>query len=207
MSKRVALYLRVSTNEQNTANQRLELEGWAKARGYAVTAVFEDKGLSGANGRDKRPAFDKLLKGAARRDFDVIAVWAIDRLGRSVQHLVTTLNELRATGVDLYIQKQALDTATPSGRAMFGMLSVFAEFEREMIVERIHSGLSRARGTGTRSGRAIGRPAIGDATRERIADLLTHRASVRAAAKATGASVGTVANVRRELVERGALAV
>lgn len=204
--KRVALYLRVSTTEQNTANQRHELEAWAAARGYTVVKVFEDHGVSGTKGRDKRPAFDKLLKGASRREFDVVAAWAIDRLGRSTQHLVETLNLLRETGVDLYLHKQALDTTTASGRAMYGMLSVFAEFEREIIVERVHAGIARARRDGTKSGKAIGRPTKSTATKEDVSTLLLASNSVRTVAKATRLSVGTVAAVRAELVAAGSLA-
>jgi DNA invertase Pin-like site-specific DNA recombinase len=122
MAKRVALYLRVSTGEQTTENQRLELEAVAARSGWEIVAVFEDAGISGAKGRDKRPGYDKLLKAATARKFDMIAAWSVDRLGRSLQDLIGFMNELRALGVDLYLHKQALDTSTPSGRAMFGML-------------------------------------------------------------------------------------
>ena len=206
MSKRVAIYLRVSTAGQTTANQRLELEAWANARGYDICGIYEDHGISGAKGRDKRPEFDRLLKDSTRRRFDLIAAWSVDRLGRSLQHLVETLNELNATGVDLYLHQQALDTTTPSGRAMFGMLSVFSQFEREMIVERVRSGMARAKTKGTRSGRAIGRPKIsGWATDGARAGLLAGQ-SVRETAKSAKLSVGKVAAIRRALVESGALA-
>jgi DNA invertase Pin-like site-specific DNA recombinase len=206
MSKRIAIYLRVSTAGQTTCNQRLELEAWAKARGYDISGVYEDHGISGAKGRDKRPEFDRLLKDSARRRFDVIAAWSVDRLGRSLQHLVETLNELNATGVDLYLHQQALDTTTPSGRAMFGMLSVFSQFEREMIVERVRSGMARAKSKGTRSGRAIGRPKVsGRAADGARAGLLAGQ-SVRETANAAKLSVGKVAAIRRALVVSGALA-
>ena len=103
MSRRCVFYLRVSTSEQTTQNQRIELERWAVARGYEVVDVYEDHGISGAKGRDKRPQFDRMLKDAARRKFDVLGAWSVDRLGRSLQHLVETLGELHATGVDLYL--------------------------------------------------------------------------------------------------------
>ena len=157
MTKRVAFYLRVSTGEQTTDNQRLELEAVARHRGWDVVQVYEDQGISGAKGREKRPQFDRMLKDAVRGKFDVLAAWAVDRLGRSLQDLVATLGELREAGVDLFLHQQAVDTTTPSGRAMFGMLSVFAEFERAMIQERVRAGLARARAAGKR----LGRPKVG----------------------------------------------
>jgi len=151
--KRVALYLRVSTKEQTVENQRRELEAVAARSGWDIVEVYEDAGISGAKGRDKRPGLDRLLKDATRRQFDMIAAWSVDRLGRSLQELAAFMNELRTLKVDLYLHRQALDTSTPSGRAMYGMLSVFAEFERAMIQERVHAGLARAKARGTKLGR------------------------------------------------------
>ncbi|MGZ4953545.1 MAG: recombinase family protein [Methylobacter sp.] len=152
-TKRVALYLRVSTTEQTTDNQRLELDAVIKRCGWKIVEVYEDHGISGAKSRDKRPAFARMMQDATRRRFDVIAAWSVDRLGRSLQDLVSFLNELHALGIDLYLHQQALDTSTPSGRAMFNMCGVFAEFERAMIQERVKSGLSRAKAKGKRLGR------------------------------------------------------
>ena len=205
MSKRCVFYLRVSTSEQTTQNQRIELERWSLARGYDVVDVYEDHGISGAKGRDKRPQFDRMLKDAARRKFDVLGAWSVDRLGRSLQHLVETLGELHATGVDLYLHQQALDTTTPSGRAMFGMLGVFSQFEREMIVERVRAGISRAKLKGTKSGKAIGRPAASNRKLELARDALIEGQSVRGAAVASKLSVGKVASIRRELCQTGSL--
>ena len=203
--KRVAIYTRVSTGEQTTANQAAELKAWAERCGHTVVKVYEDKGISGTKGRDKRPAFDAVLKGAVRREFDMLAVWSSDRLGRSLQHLIEVLQTIRETGIGLYIHTQALDTTTPAGRAMFGMLAVFGEFEREMIVARVNAGLARARQSGTKSGKAIGRPKGTDYDRKAIRAALVKGASVREAAKTTGASVGTTASVRKELVAAGSL--
>jgi DNA invertase Pin-like site-specific DNA recombinase len=150
---RAAIYLRVSTSQQRTTNQRRELEHVARQRGWEIVGVYEDTGISGAKGRDQRPEFDRLLKDAARVKFDIIAAWSVDRLGRSLQDLVAFLSELKATGRDLYLHTQGLDTTTPSGRAMFGMLSVFSEFERAMIVERVNAGLARAAASGIKLGR------------------------------------------------------
>ncbi|MPY74908.1 MAG: resolvase [Alphaproteobacteria bacterium] len=154
-TKRVAFYLRVSTGEQTTANQRRELEEVANRAGWAVTDVYEDAGISGAKGRNGRPAFDQMLKDATARQFDMIAAWAVDRLGRSLQDLVHFLDDLRSLRVDLYLHQQRLDTSTPSGRALFQMLGVFAEFERSMISERVKAGLAR---TDKKLGRPSGRP-------------------------------------------------
>jgi DNA invertase Pin-like site-specific DNA recombinase len=122
--KRVVLYTRVSTDQQTTANQLRELRRWAKHAGHTIVEVYEDKGVSGAKGRDKRPAFDAMLKAAVRREFDMLAVWSSDRLGRSMKDLLEVLQTLKETNIELYIQTQALDTTTPAGRAMFGMLAV-----------------------------------------------------------------------------------
>src|SRR5271163_156473 len=162
MTKRVGLYLRVSTkNGQTVENQRQALaEAINRRQGWVIVEEFVDHGISGAKGRDKRPAFDRLLKAVVRRKIDVVAAWSVDRLGRSLQDLIGFLGELNAAGVDLYLEKQAVDTTTPAGRALFQMLGVFAEFERAIIQERIHAGLTRAREMGTKSGKPIGRPQI-----------------------------------------------
>ena len=147
--RRVGLYLRVSTSEQTTKNQRWELEAAAKRHGWLVVSVFEDAGISGANGREQRPGLDALMKAVARREIDMVAAWSVDRLGRSLTALLELLTELHAKKVDLYLHQQGLDTSTPSGRAMFQMMGVFAEFERAMIRERVMAGLARARQAGT----------------------------------------------------------
>ena len=116
--KRVAIYARVSTDQQTTENHLRELHQWADRAGHTVVTVFQDEGISGSKGRDKRPGFDKMLKGAVRREFDIVAVWSSDRLGRSLAHLVEVLQTIRDAGLGLYIHTQALDTTTPAGRAM-----------------------------------------------------------------------------------------
>lgn len=153
-SRRAALYLRVSTLDQTTENQRRELEHVAERAGWIIAEVYEDAGISGAKGRDLRPAFDRLLKDAARRRFDVIAAWSVDRLGRSLPHLVSFLEDIHGYGIDLYLHQQGIDTTTPAGKAMFQMLGVFSEFERAMIRERVNAGLARAKANGKRLGRA-----------------------------------------------------
>jgi DNA invertase Pin-like site-specific DNA recombinase len=150
---RVAIYLRVSTAAQTTDNQKFELHRVAAARGWSIVAEFSDDGFSGAKGRSDRPALDALLKAAVRGEFDMLAVWSIDRLGRSLQHLVETVNELHALGIDLYIHQQALDTSTPAGRLAFQVFGALSEYERELIRERVRAGLDRARRNGTKLGR------------------------------------------------------
>src|SRR5512145_1378650 len=153
--KRAVLYLRVSTIEQTTANQERELREIAARMGCEIIKVYRDHGISGAKGRDKRPAFDALHKAAARREFDVVMAWSVDRLGRSLQDLVAFLSELHALRVDLFLHQQGLDTTTPAGKAMFQMLGVFAEFERSIIQERVRAGLARAKSEGKRLGRPM----------------------------------------------------
>jgi DNA invertase Pin-like site-specific DNA recombinase len=153
MKRRVGIYLRVSTDGQTTENQRRELAAVAARSGWEVVGIYEDAGVSGSNGREKRPGLDRLLKDATARRINMIAAWSVDRLGRSLQHLVELLNELQALHCNLYLHQQAIDTTTPSGKAMFQMCGVFAEFERAMIVERVNSGLARAKAKGVKLGR------------------------------------------------------
>ena len=158
--KTAAIYARVSTNGQTTDNQVRELRKVAKLHGWKISAEYIDHGISGSKGRDKRPELHKLLKAANRRDFSIIMAWSVDRLGRSLQHLVGFLDEIHAKGVDLYLHQQNIDTSTPSGKAMFQMAGVFAEFERSMIQERVRAGLERAR----EQGKVLGRPKVSPRT-------------------------------------------
>jgi DNA invertase Pin-like site-specific DNA recombinase len=182
MSKRVALYVRTSTaNGQTTKNQERELQAVAKRHGWEVVTVYKDQGISGAKGRDKRPGLDRLMQAVARREIDMVAAWSVDRLGRSLTDLLAVLQDLHAKSVDLYLHQQGLDTSTPSGRAMFQMLGVFAEFERAMIRERVMAGLARATAEGVR----LGRPAT-------VADDVAKVQAIRAAREA-GKSIRTIA--------------
>jgi DNA invertase Pin-like site-specific DNA recombinase len=151
--KRVAIYLRVSTSKQDTDNQRRELVAVAARSGWDIIKVYEDAGISGAKGRDKRPGLDAMLKAVNAREFDLIAAWSVDRLGRSLTDLLGILQILHDKGTDLFLHQQGLDTSTTAGKAMFQMLGVFAEFERGIIRERINAGIARARAKGTKLGR------------------------------------------------------
>jgi len=128
---RVALYARVSTNKDQTVdNQLLALREWAAGRGHTVVAEFIDQGISGARGRDKRPGLDDMLKAAVLGKLDMVAVTALDRLGRSLPHLITTVGELEALKVGLFVRDLALDTSTPAGQLMFNVMGSLAQFER-----------------------------------------------------------------------------
>ena len=152
--KRAVLYLRVSKHEQTIENQRIELERVAAAKGWKVIATFKDEGVSGAFGREVRAQYDSMLKQGVQAKFDVVLAWDVSRLSRSLVDLVTTLDELHACGIDLYLHQQAIDTTTPAGKAMFQMCGVFAEFERGILSERVKAGLNRARA----EGKVLGRP-------------------------------------------------
>ena len=189
--KRVALYLRVSTGEQTTRNQRRELHAVAERHGWNVVATFEDAGISGSKGRDERPGYDKLMQAVARREIDMVAAWSVDRLGRSLTHLLSFLTELHAKGVDLFLHQQGLDTTTPSGRAMFQMLGVFAEFERAIIRERVMTGLARARA----EGKQLGRRPVEQSKAKKVKQALALRSrgiGIRRIAREVGLGVGTV---------------
>lgn len=193
LGKQVGIYRRVSTRDQTTDNQRRELEQVAERAGWEVVHVFEDAGISGAKGRNKRPAYDALLKAVARREVELVAAWSVDRLGRSMQDLVAFLEDLRGHGADLYLHQQALDTTTPSGRALFQMLGVFAEFERAMIRDRVNAGLARARAQGKR----LGRPKVSAATEAKIRELRATGMGTVKVAKTLGVGVSVVQRIGR----------
>ncbi|MBB3881117.1 recombinase family protein [Sphingomonas pseudosanguinis] len=191
MIKRVALYTRISTSDgqQTVENQLRDLRLAGERLGWDIVATFADEGISGAKGRDQRPGLDAMLKGIARKEFDMVASWSICRLGRSLQHLVSILGDLDARSVDLYLHVQAIDTSTPSGRAMFGMMGVFAEFERAMISERVKSGLARS----TKKG---GRPRLDIDKQRHIERLLSGGLSINKTAKKLRVGVGTVHRIK-----------
>ncbi len=179
--QRAAVYARVSTLDQEPENQLAELRQYVTARGW--TAVeYVDHGISGA--KERRPALDALLRDPRRRRFDVLVCWRLDRLGRSLKHLVTLLDELQALGVAFVSLGEGIDCTTPAGRLQLHILAALAEFERARISERVTAGLARAR----RQGKRLGRPRL---TRPPI--QLPKRLTVRQAAKAWGVSKSTAA--------------
>src|SRR5713101_1928020 len=154
---RAAIYARVSTFDQEPENQLQELRRYVEARGWASTE-YVDRGVSGA--KDRRPALDRLLADAKRRRFDVVVCWRLDRLGRSLKHLITLLEELQALGVAFVSLAEGIDATTPAGRLQMQILGAIAEFEKGRIVERVRAGLARARAQGQRLGRPRASPAM-----------------------------------------------
>ena len=179
---RAALYCRVSTADQNPANQELELRKACESHNWAVQEVYTDV-ISGA--KSKRPALDRLMEAVKNGDIDVICAWDVSRLGRSLQHLISLLADIHGSNVDLYLHQQKINTTTPSGKAMFSMMGVFAEFERSMISERVLAGLERAKADGKRLGRP---PVLEPMVIEEIRSLRAQGLSARKVAKQTGVS-------------------
>ena len=190
-SKRVALYARVSTDEQTAKNQIRELRAVAERHGWDIAEEYIDHGLSGSKGRDQRPAFDKMLKAAVRKEFDVLAAWSVDRLGRSLQNLVSFLDEIHSKRIDLYLHQQGIDTTTPADKALFQMCGVFAEFERAMIQERVKAGLARARA----QGKVLGRPRVSAKVEMQVRNLRAKGRGIHWIAREAGVGVGTVQRI------------
>ena len=206
---RAAIYLRVSTSDQTVENQRRELEAAAEARGWVVTAVYADEGISGSKGRDRRPQLDAMLKDAVRRRFDVVMVWAVDRLGRSLPDLIGSMQELHGAKVDLFLLQQGIDTTTPAGKAMFGMMGVFADFERSMIVSRVKAGMERAKAEQAaglkrkdahgKVKQVIGRPKVAKAVTDEILGRLAAGDGMVRVAREAGVGVSVVQRLKREI--------
>jgi DNA invertase Pin-like site-specific DNA recombinase len=191
MSKRAALYFRVSTADQTPDAQIRELRIYAEQRDFDVVEEFVDT-ASGAT--RSRPELDRMIAVVRKRKVDVVLVWAFDRFARSTSHLATTLEEFQALGVDFVSYNQQIDTTTPAGKLTFHVLAAIAEFEREMIRERVRSGMAVAKQRGTKSGNPIGRP---KQTASQVSDMRRLRkqgVSYRQIAKKLGVSPGTVVN-------------
>ena len=193
--KKAAIYVRVSTDKQTVENQLRELRQIAERRGWEVVHEYHDAGISGSKGREARPGLDEMLKDVQRRRFDVVMAWAIDRLGRSLIDLLGTIQTLEACGVDLYLDQQAIDTATPAGKLMFQITGAFAEFERSMIRQRVRAGLKRA----VERGSTLGRPKISPDVEKRIQGQLRAGKGILATAKELGVGTGTVHRIARAM--------
>lgn len=181
--KRVAIYARVSTTEQAAENQLLDLRAYCAARRWEIIGEFVDSGISGA--KKDRPNLDCLMAIVRKRLCDCVLVWRFDRFARSLSHLVNTLEYFRERGVEFASYQEGVDTSTAQGKMVFGVMASLAEFERELIRERIHAGLRRARSKGKR----LGRPSR--LSSDQIAELYRRRAageSLRAIAASAGLS-------------------
>lgn len=195
--KRCGLYVRCSTDQQTVENQIRILTEVAERAGWTIVRVFEDQAISGAKGRNQRPGYDALLKAIHRREIDICAAYAVDRLGRSLTDLVAFLNDIQASGCDLYLHQQSVDTSTPSGRMLFQMLAVFSEFERELIRGRVRAGLARARANGVQ----FGRPSLSPDRVARVEKALHDGLSIRAVAKSTGTSTASVQRIKHAMTK------
>ena len=190
MNKKTVIYSRVSTtNGQTVDNQLNVLREVAEKKGLEIVKEISDEGISGAKGRDEREGFDELIKGAVKKDFDIILVWDVSRLGRSLKHLVSFLEDIQSARCDLYIHNSGIDTSTSSGKMMFGMLSVFSEFERSLIRERVIAGQQRAKAEGKHIGRKTN---VNDAVITAVYQLRQNNVPIKRIAKDLQIGVGTV---------------
>ena len=187
--KRAALYLRVSSNGQDTGPQETALREYVRRRNWTVHGIYKDLAVSGA--RSSRPALDQLLKDCRRGKFDVLLVWKFDRFARSLKTLISGLELCRAFGIDFVSVTEAVDTSLSTGQMLFQLLAVFSEFERSLITERVRAGLEHAR----KNGQILGRPPLRKLTRKEIAQLRADRAQrkvpFRTLAEKFGVSVWT----------------
>lgn len=195
---RVAIYGRVSTGEQNPDAQLVELRAYAERRGFAIHREYVDHVTGDATARRRRaPAFEALMADARRRRFDCVLVWKYDRFARSLAALIAALQEFDSLGIDFISHTQSIDTTTPMGRLFFHIIGSFAEFEREMIVERVRAGLANARA----KGKTLGRPVRDPSAAERIVTLRAEGLSLRKIALRESLSPS---GVRKILVRSGA---
>jgi DNA invertase Pin-like site-specific DNA recombinase len=186
--KRVALYARVSTSDQTTENQLLDLRRYCSARGWQIAGPFVDSGISGA--KKDRPALGQLMEAVRKRQVDGVLVWRFDRFARSSAHLVAALEEFRKRGVGFASCQEGIDTETPQGEFFFTIIAAMAQFERAIIIERINAGLRRARASGKR----LGKPRL---PRETVDAILSLRGagSARYIAARVGVGKSVVAEV------------
>ncbi len=200
MTNRVAIYARVSTSGQTTENQIRRLHEVAMLREWTIVQEYVET-VSGA--AKVRPMFDKMMMDARRRKFDTIAAVDVSRLGRSLSGLANLFEEVRQIGVDLYLDREAMDTSTPAGRAMLGMASVFAAFERDLIIERTLAGLATARAKGVR----FGRPPASDGIVDAIRSLRLQGLGINSIARELRVGKSTVQRIANEMKEEAANAV
>lgn len=195
---KAAIYARVSTAGQNPENQIAELQLVAERMNWDICEIYLDRGVSGAKDRESRTAFNNLYKAAMRKEFDLVMAWSVDRLGRSLQQLISFLSDIQSKNVELYLHQQGLDTTTPTGKAMFQLCGVFAEFERAIIRERVIAGLERAR----REGKILGRPKTNVSVEQKIIEQRKTGKGIKRIAKELGIGVSVVQRVISKITNK-----
>ena len=193
---KAVIYSRVSTNDQTVDNQLKVLREVAEKKGLEVVREISDEGISGAKGRDERDGFNELIKGSIQKEWDIILVWDVSRLGRSLKHLVSFLEDIHSAKCDLYIHQSGLDTSTASGKMMFQMIGVFSEFERSMIRERVIAGQQRAKAEGKHIGRKTN---VTDGTLNAVKHMRENKVPIKRIAKDLHIGVGTVYKILDEV--------
>jgi DNA invertase Pin-like site-specific DNA recombinase len=186
--RKVAIYARVSTDKQAADMQLTELRSYVKRSKWGIYKEFIDHGYSGTS--VKRPAFAGMMAAAQKKKFDILLVWKLDRLSRSLKDLITTLDELSSLGIDFISYDNQMDTSTPSGKLLFSLIGAMAEFEREIIRERVKAGLENAR----RKGKTLGRPRMPGKLRQKAFDFHKSGISNRKIGKKLGIAESTVRN-------------
>ncbi len=183
---KVALYTRVSTNDQSVEMQISDLKRYCQQRGFEVYREYSDQGISGT--KDRRPGLDELMADAKKKKFDAIICWRFDRFARSTKHLITALEEFRHLGIEFISYQENIDTSSPLGKAMFTIVSAIAELERNILLERVRAGLKRAK----ENGRILGRPKRMDLDVREIQKMRDEKLSFRQIAKQVKACPATV---------------
>jgi len=187
-STRVAIYCRVSTLDQSTDPQLLDLRRYVRERGWHIFREYVDEGISGT--KDSRPALNELMDDAKKRRFDVVLVWRFDRFARSTKHLILALEEFKNLGIDFVSYQENIDTSSPLGSAIFTIISAVAQLERDIIAERVKAGLRRAR----ENGKKLGRPKV-SVDMDQVKALHSQGYSTRAIAEELGLTKSTAANL------------
>ena len=187
-STRVAIYCRVSTLDQSTDPQLLDLRRYVWERGWDIFREYVDEGISGT--KDSRPALNELMDDAKKRRFDVVLVWRFDRFARSTKHLILALEEFKNLGIDFVSYQENIDTSSPLGSAIFTIISAVAQLERDIIAERVKAGLRRAR----ENGKKLGRPKV-SVDMDQVKALHSQGYSTRAIAEELGLTKSTAANL------------
>ena len=196
--EKVVIYCRVSTDKQTVHNQLEILREVIQKHNWELIGIYKDEGISGSKGRDERKGFNLLYTDMMKRSFDRILVWDVSRIGRSLQHLITFLEDVKNTETHLYIHQSGLDTSTISGRMMFQMIGVFSEFEREMISERVKMGLKRVKEKGVKLGR---KTVINGELVNKVNEYRDSGLSMRQISYEMGVSVGIVHKILQTITK------